>query len=515
LGQQDDAGRTAPDVERWGLFEVALAGPAEGNPFVEVDLSAEFRFRNRTIRVPGFYDGDGTYRIRFMPDEVGAWTWTTSSTTPALDGRSGGFVCAPPGPGNHGPVRVRNRFHFAHADGRPYLPFGTTCYAWTHQPLDLQRRTRETLATSPFNKIRMGVFPKDYEFNHNEPLHPCFEPRGDGTLDFDRPHLPAFRHFEAQVAALRDLGVEADVILFHPYDRWRYSDMSEAQDFRYVAYLTARLAAYRNVWWSLANEYDFLLDTKPMARWDRFFQIIEENDPYRHLASIHNGDVTMNYDHRKPWVSHVCIQNWDVKKTPDWREAYGKPIVNDEPEYEGDIWPSWGSISGRELVHRFWLTVTRGGYAGHGETFEHPEDVLWWAKGGVLHGEAAPRIAFLRQIVEAAADQGFEPLGGNSDWPWNRVSGARDGATTLIYLGEHQPLVWSTGLPTAPGDHAIDVIDTWNMTTEPAMLVEPPVPHATRHGAVVRGGKADAAMAVRLPGRPGLAIRVRDLAIRS
>ena len=35
---------------------------------------------------------------------------------------------------------------------------------------------------------------------------------------------------------------EADVILFHPYDRWNYSGMSAEQDQRYVSYLTARLA---------------------------------------------------------------------------------------------------------------------------------------------------------------------------------------------------------------------------------------------------------------------------------
>ena len=30
-----------------------------------------------------------------------------------------------------------------------------------------------------------------------------------------------------------------------------------AVDDRYLRYVVARLAAYRNVWWSLANEYDF------------------------------------------------------------------------------------------------------------------------------------------------------------------------------------------------------------------------------------------------------------------
>ena len=62
----------------------------------------------------------------------------------------------------------------------------------------------------------------------------------------------------------------------------------------------------------------------------------------------------MNYDHRKPWVSHVCIQNWDVKRTPEWREAYGKPVVNDEPEYEGNICP----VLGQHHRRRSWCTAS-------------------------------------------------------------------------------------------------------------------------------------------------------------
>ncbi len=44
---------------RWGLLEIALQGPADGNPFVDVELSAEFRCGDRTWTVGGFYDGDG------------------------------------------------------------------------------------------------------------------------------------------------------------------------------------------------------------------------------------------------------------------------------------------------------------------------------------------------------------------------------------------------------------------------------------------------------------------------
>ena len=357
--------------------------------------------------------------------------------------------------------------------------------------------------------MRMGVFPKDYPFNVNEPLYDMYQRDADGELDFDRPNPEAFRHLDMQVGALRDLGIEADIIIFHPYDRWGYSDMSQDQDNRYVAYLAARLSAYRNVWWSLANEYDFLLNTKPMTQWDRFFHILEENDPYRHLKSIHNGDVNANYDHRKPWVSHVCIQNWDVKRTQEWRETYGKPVINDEPEYEGNIMLSWGNISAQELVHRYWITLLRGGYAGHGETFMHPDDILWWAKGGALHGEAWKRIGFLRDLLEEDVVAGLTPLGRTNNWPWSRVSGASDGKTTFIYLGEHQPVIWAPGLPMEPGNYQVDVIDTWNMTIEPAKIVDAPANHPTRHGASLRERRPDAAFAVELPGKPHLAIRCR------
>ena len=69
----------------------------------------------------------------------------------------------------------------------------------------------------------------------------------------------------------------------------------------------------------------------------------------------------MNFDRRKPWVDHVCIQNWNVKRTADWRREWGKPIVNDELEHEGDISLAWGDLTPQELTHRFWVTVMRGG----------------------------------------------------------------------------------------------------------------------------------------------------------
>ena len=49
-------------VEQWGVYEAELSGPSEGNPFVDVELTAGFRHRNRVVEVDSFYDGDGVFR---------------------------------------------------------------------------------------------------------------------------------------------------------------------------------------------------------------------------------------------------------------------------------------------------------------------------------------------------------------------------------------------------------------------------------------------------------------------
>jgi hypothetical protein len=77
----------AVPVERWDFKELALSGPRDGNPFTEVELSATFRQGGRILTVDGFYDGDGQYKLRFMPDALGEWEYETHSNVPALDGR--------------------------------------------------------------------------------------------------------------------------------------------------------------------------------------------------------------------------------------------------------------------------------------------------------------------------------------------------------------------------------------------------------------------------------------------
>ncbi len=493
------------NVEQWGIFELPLHGSAEGNPYLDVELTAQFIHKQRVIEVDGFYDGAGIYRVRFMPDTQGTWQYRTQSNLSTLDDATGTFTCVPPTKNNHGPVEVANTYHFAYADGTPYKQIGTTCYAWTHQGEELEEQTLTTLRDAPFNKLRMCVFPKHYLYNENEPEHypfPCLT-RGSSAWDFDKMwkgETPAgwsfdfsrfdpafFQHFERRVADLLTLGIEADIILFHPYDRWGFARMEAEVDDRYLRYVVARLAAYRNVWWSMANEYD-LMRSKTTADWDRFFRVVQENDPYQHLRSIHNCFAF--YDHMKPWVTHLSIQRPDLTQARIWREQYKKPAVFDECCYEGNIPQPWGSISAQEMLLRFWVGTASGGYVGHGDTFLHPQDILWWAKGGVLHGQSAPRIAFLRRILEAGPSAGLDPQEGVVSYPNGFPCAGQAHEYYLAYFGNHQPAELIAQLPEGE-QYQAEIIDTWEMTV--TRLEEP----------IVRGAT------IKLPGKPYQALIMR------
>lgn len=495
-------------TEQWGIFELALNGPADGNPFLDTRFGARFYQEDRVVTATGFYDGDGIYRVRCMPETPGTWHYRTFSSHPELHGKTGEFVVTAPSTGNHGPVRVHNTFHFAYADGTPYRQIGTTCYVWNHQGDILEEQTLQTLAASPFNKIRMCVFPKRYVYNQNEPPHYPFVGTPPRTWDFTRFNPSFFQHLENRIGQLRDLGIEADIILFHPYDEghWGFDRMMPIVDDRYLRYVVSRLAAFRNVWWSLANEYDFMREKRP-EDWDRFFQIVTTTDPHHHLCSIHNG--TLLYNHTHPWVTHASIQNGsaveDAGRAILYRDVYRKPIVFDEVKYEGNIPRRWGQLSAEGMVRAFWEGLIAGTYVGHGETYLHPDEILWWSRGGTLHGESPARLMFLKQIWEDAPPEGIEPI---DKWQ-NLRTGGKPGEYYLIYFGEECPTHWPfelfrTNLTDGMRFQA-EVLDTWNCTITPV------------EGDFTLQRKDDVLFAdihqrsIPLPDRPWMALRIRRI----
>lgn len=487
----------AHDVEKWKIFEVVLEAESDGNPFLETVMEADFYHAEDTIGVKGFYDGSNQYKLRFMPIHEGEWTYQTSSNHAQLNDLTGSFFCKAPTPENHGPVIVKDTFDFAYADGTPHYSFGTTCYGWVHQGDEMANKTLKTLANGYFNKMRMCIFPKHYDWNKNEPLLYPFA--GDLSTGWDYTTLnPAyFRNIEKRIADLDALGIEADLIIYHPYDRWGFDSLDRTTENLYMDYLIARFAAYKNVWWSMANEYDFMKN-KTAEDWNYFIDYFHQNDPYDHLLGIHNGHKV--YDHSNPKLTHCSIQGYSsLKSAKDLRAKYGKPVVYDEVQYEGNIHWSWGNLSGEEMVQKFWMGFMYGSHVGHGECYvtEQPlkdpkvsNDALWWSKGGTLKGESPERIRFLRKIIEEGpAHAKTQEI--KHDWmylPARQVAGEY----YLIYLERRQPRIFIYDLP-SDHQYKIEIIDTWNMTIETVQ------------------NRYSGRCLVELPGRANMALRISKI----
>ncbi len=511
---------------QYEMLEMTFNAPAPEKSDVCVNLTAVFSLQGSEdeYRVKGFYAGDGKYKVRFLPLKAGCWFYRVEGILEA----EGALDVKPAAEGSHGPVRAE-KTHLKFDDGSWFFSFGTTIYALAHQSKELTEETFASLAKAPFNKVRMCVFPKHYDYNKNDPEFFPFKVLPGETYTYEnlppfgldltkKPiwdvHHPDFRFwdsFEEKLVRLQKMGIQVDLILFHPYDRWSFSTLSQEDNLVYLDYLTRRFAAFPHLWWSLANEYD-LCAAKTPEDWLEIEKAVAAGDPYHHLLSNHNCFPLYDFSHED--ITHCSCQLRTMSMVPELQNKYGKPVLYDECVYEGNLPQTWGSISAAEMVNRFWKVTASGGYCTHGEVFLDPDEknldeaVLWWAKGGTLKGQSPERIAYLRALTEeigaplnpnlsgfgqlltlpkeeamkamAVLPQGLQKLleAGLSmdavnltrhlDAEFDYFGKTEDENTFLYYYGTDCHALVEINLP-EDKKYQIEIIDAWNMTREKVM----------------------------------------------
>ena len=499
-------------VEKWGRFEFSCRAAVKSNPF-DVKFTATFTNGSETKTVRGFYDGNDTFVVRFMPGSEGTWNYVTASNVPALNRKKGSFVCTPALEGNHGPVEI-DGLHFKYADGTRYYPVGTTSYDWMHVPGDYPSKTIASLKASGFNKIRSLFFLHNLNIEYPE-VYP-FLKNADGSWDYEHFNPEYFRYVEDRILALQGIGVEMDLILFHPYDggRWGFDRMPMEVNMRYLDYITARFAAFRNIWWSMVNEYGGVR-TVPYEGWIDMAQRVDDGDPYGHPLSIH-GYTAQYHDYFNPVFTHTSIQDhkpvMDAGNAFTIRNIYKKPVVFDEVCYEGNNGARWGILSGQEMLHRMYNGLMSGTYVTHAECFNSgPSDDMsnYLAFGGDFHGESWKRINFLRNEVLADLPN---PLG-LADSSWDSYTSTGGTNYYLIYLGKQILKEWRFELPAknnlfrapkAGTKFKVEIIDTWNMT-----VTEYPGVYELAAGTKYRMYDTLNSI-IRLPETPYLLLRIKE-----
>ena len=88
-------------VEKWDVLEVTVEGHSDKNPFVDYEIQGIFTGKHETVTVDGFYDGEGVYKVRYMPSFVELYTFEVTGS--AIDGEvlTGKFQVTPASEENH------------------------------------------------------------------------------------------------------------------------------------------------------------------------------------------------------------------------------------------------------------------------------------------------------------------------------------------------------------------------------------------------------------------------------
>ena len=468
-------------IEKWSVFELKLNKSETKNVNDQIHLSAKFFYKTDTVSIKGFYNGNGEYKIRFMPYRVGTWNYITQSNQKTMI-RKGHFNCVEPSGNNHGPVQVADTFNFSYSDGKPYYPMGTTIYRWLEQKDSIQMQTIETLKNSPFNKARFkilgpgvdGITPAIFPFEEK-----------NGTIDYSIINPDYFKSIDKGIVKLREIGVEADLIFLHPYDEKTLplDEMTMGDIYHYLDYIIARFGAYRNVWWT-TNEFD-LLRSRTMDEWDNIFVYLQSNDPYHHLRSCHNS-FDGYYDNTKQWITHLSIQSESWWESQPFRQKYLKPVIFDEFCYEGNGDDRTIALNGHALTHRLWQITVNGGFGTHGEALVQPETGLrFFSEGGKLVGISAEQLKVLKKVIDESPGP-LKPIG--KDWRLSNLLCGVENKYYVYYFGDYQINEWRfTELPENVEFHA-KLVDT---QTGKIVLIP---------------GKIKMDDTIKLPGKPNMAM---------
>lgn len=367
----------AIDVPLWGRFETVIDYRSEtgtshsySDPFYGVDLTATFLSpTGREVQWFGFFDGNGQggqtgniWKIRFMPDQLGTWTYTWSFS----DGSASGWgwlkaVDTPLVPRKPGPLR-----HDADigqwmitADGSHHV--FTNMYntddgdvEGEHNPYLYPEEAIEAVVQSGC-KILANHHTHWYEAPEEEDdpaiylSTSSFKPRLQGWQMLERIYDIAYDH---QIWVYEWDGFYSGNGLLDLHDN------STSLQNDVIRYILARSAPYYNLLFNVGFELCEYVDvpTWPVQRAD----FVESVDPWDHVIAAHQCNQDW-YDYPEdPEIGMSALQAQDQfhERALDIWNSPSQP----NPHLSEGIWNAIWQEQGTEDSHRndMWESITGG-----------------------------------------------------------------------------------------------------------------------------------------------------------
>jgi hypothetical protein len=327
------------EVEKWKRFEISYNNSSwSGNPF-DLEFSATFTHKDsgRALKQFGFYGGNNTWKVYFMPDGLGEWTFQTTSADPELDQKVGSFNCIPSNlPGRLTPEGNRWKLEETGAYDAPIM---IPTRQWF-------KRTETSNGISDFilwanDTVGARIIGTTLVyFGHAQDEVPYM--KGKEGEEFN---IAMWDRLNEHYDLIRDQGM-GHYIMF-------YSDDSESpnkygiteyspEELRLFRYAVARLSPYPMVMWDSGID---ISETRSDGWIDWFADWFNDNDPWKHPVDSRSGGGSGGRhatrggyysDGASTLPDHNAFVNaWNSRTVPTaftdrWREDYGRGGFNSD-----------------------------------------------------------------------------------------------------------------------------------------------------------------------------------------
>lgn len=359
-----------------------------------------------THKVHGFWDGGKTWRVRFIPNQPGTWTWQSACSVDydlGLNKISGSFLCTAAQGKNlftqHGPVRVSNDHRYLmHDDRTPFFWLADTAWNGPLLATDkdwaayLAERSRQKFSAVQWVTTQWRAAP-----NGDRENHLAYTGREHIQLN-----LAFFQRLDKKIDEMNRAGLLSVPVLLWAFGHGEHPEVSpgvglpDDQAIVLARYMVARWGG-NNVVWILNGDGDYRGDKA--ERWKKIGRAVF-GDIYHAPVTIHPGGRhwVFNEFRNEPWLDILGYQSshsdkpdnlaWITSGPPAtvWTNEPVRPIISLEAPYENHNGADKKAMSA-DIVRRahYWSLlnaptagITYGAHGiwswsdGHSAPIDHP-----------------------------------------------------------------------------------------------------------------------------------------------
>ncbi|MEJ7767889.1 MAG: DUF4038 domain-containing protein [Chitinophagaceae bacterium] len=356
------------------------------DPFNQVVLDAIFTDpKGREFRVPGFWDGNNKWKVRYSSPVIGTHRFRSVSSEAGDNGLNGvtGRVVVQPYKGKnllliHGALRIADdKRHFAYGDGTPFFWLGDTWWMGLTKRLSWPEDVKVLAADRSkkgFNVIQIvaGLYPD----------MPAFDERGENEAgfpwerDYSRIRPEYFKEADKRIMYLAEQGFVPCIV-----GAWGYhlEWLGEEKLKKHWRYIIARWGALPVVWVAAGETtMPFYLSTSKEAdterqkkEWTNIMRYMKESDPFHRLITSHPSRTA------RASVTDPLVLDFDMHQSghgspgpkqaaqalEGWKNEPVMPVMSGESRYEALAIPQ--PLPAAAARQAFWAHTIYTGFAGH------------------------------------------------------------------------------------------------------------------------------------------------------